>query len=61
MVVYSAFDPAWGSTMAAVLGVGVQRLGSGYVQAVLSISRWNCKGFSQEDSVGSRSQRAEGE
>lgn len=29
MVVYSAFDSAWGSTMTAVLGVGVQRLGSG--------------------------------
>lgn len=59
---YSAFDPAWNSTVTAVCrGVGVERLESGHVQAVLSSFTWDLKGFNQEVSVGSRSQRAEGE
>lgn len=63
MVAYSAFDPAWDSTMTAVCvwWGGVERLGSGHVQVVLSIFTWDFKGFTQEVSVGSRSQRAEGE
>lgn len=61
VVVYCAFDSAWGSTMVVVCGVGVERLGSGHAQAVLRISRWDFKGFNQEVTVGSKSQRAEGE
>lgn len=49
--------------MTAVLRIGVGRLNqkSGYVQDVLSVSRWVSWGSHQEVSMGPRSQRAEGE
>lgn len=56
---YSAFDPAWDSTM---LGVEVQRLGLGHVQAFSSpdgISKASIGKSVWGHSVGS--QRADGE